>query len=154
MPVMTQAVRRFLARLLVGVLVSTQVAIASYACPGARAMAPGHSEPDRTAAAMADQGRADSMGSDAAAALHRDGMGTEDGGRDPMSPSLCAAHCQLEQQSTDSTPAQAPPVALLTSLYALPSLQERIERARPPGASDPPPATGPSHAILHCCRRN
>lgn len=151
----TQAVRLFLARLLVGVLVSTQVAIASYACPGMRAMAPAHDQPDRTVAAMSDQGGTGRMGSEAAAALRSDGMGTEYGGMDPMVPNLCVAHCQFGQQNTDSTSAQPLPVALLSSLYTLSPLDERVESARPPpGASGPPPAAGPPHAILHCCWRN
>lgn len=151
-----RAVRRFLARLLLGVLVSTQVAMASYVCPGMRAMAPAHAESGMTpVAATSSRGAIGRMGSEAAAVLRGDGSGAEYGGTDPMAPNLCVGHCQLGQQkSTDDTSAQLPAAALPSNLYTLAPLEERVASAHPPpGAAHPPPAALP-HATLHCCWRN
>ena len=100
--------------------------MASYACPGMRAMAPAHTESGMsTVAATGSRGAIGRMGSAAAAVLRGDGSGAEYAGTDPMAPNLCVGHCQLGQQqkSADGTAAQLPPAA-------------------------------PPHATLHCCWRN
>jgi hypothetical protein len=151
-----RAVRGLLARLLIGVLVSTQVAMTSYACPGIRAMAPAHAESRmNTVAATSSRGAIARMDSEAAAVLGGNGGGTEYGASDPMAPNFCIGHCQLGQQkTTDDTAAQLPPAALLSNLYTLAPLEERVASAhQPPDAAHPPPAV-PPHATLHCCWRN
>jgi hypothetical protein len=153
----TLASRRSICRLLIGVLVSTQMAIAAYACSGMPRMA--RLEQDRpvgAAVAMADHGRVGAMASDAgSAAIQGDGMGTGYGGMDPTLPNLCVAHCQYGQQSADHASAPAVPTALLTGLYTLPSLGESSEHAGPLiGPQGSLTAAAPSHAILHCCLRD
>jgi hypothetical protein len=128
--------------LLIGVLVSTQLAISAFACSGK----PGMGMPDppaaAPAAAMADPGGA------ARAATRGDGM-------DSMLPNLCVAHCQYGQQSVDNTAQSSVPVALLTTLYTLPPLGEGMAHARPLAAPiRPHAAADPPHAILHCCLRD
>jgi hypothetical protein len=133
---------RFVARLLIGVLVFAQVAVAAYACPvmstGSVSGEPGH-------AALMGQGAASAMGVD----------GMPGGSRlDPLQPNLCAAHCQTGQQNADGKPAPTVPPALLASLYpvvpAAPRAQPALARA---AVDDPPPAARLPLAILHCCFR-
>tara|TARA_B100001105_G_scaffold201585_1_gene165279 strand:- start:3761 stop:4195 length:435 start_codon:yes stop_codon:yes gene_type:complete len=135
---------RFIARLLIGVLVFAQVAVAAYACPamstGSVSGEPGHSAPM-------------GMGQGIASAMGVGGM--PDGARvDPSQPNLCAAHCQTGQQNADGRPAPTVPPALLASLYpvvpAAPRTQLALARA---AVDDPPPAASPPLAILHCCFR-
>lgn len=131
-----------MARLLVGVLLFAQLAVAAYACPvmlNGSANGPDHS------AGMA-------MG--AVTAMQSGGMETKLGGADADLPNLCLGHCQFGQQNADSTSSPAVPVALLTSLYTLPSLEQSAGLARPlAAASGPPSLADPPHAILHCCFR-
>jgi hypothetical protein len=133
---------RFIARLLVGVLLFAQLAVAAYACPvtlNGSANRPGHSA---------------FMGMGDVVALHSSGMETSAGGMDSDLPNLCFGHCQFGHQNTDSTSSPNAPVAMLTSLYTLPSLEQSAGLARPLAtASGPPSMADPPHAILHCCFR-
>lgn len=135
---------RFIARLLVGVLLFAQLAVAAYACPvvlNGSANGPDH-------AAV--------MGMGGVTAMQSGGMETKLGGMDPVLPNLCVGHCQFGQQNADGTssPTVPVPVALLTSLYTLPSLEQSAGLARPIAtASGPPSLADPPHAILHCCFR-
>jgi hypothetical protein len=128
----TRALGRFVCRLLIGVLVTTQVAIAAYACAGM----PG----------IAQVADAASVGSQDMA-MAADGM-------DPGLSNLCVGHCRFEHQTADKKPAPDVPLALLTSLYALPALDHDagvIGPLVPRGLSAAP---DPPHAILHCCLRD
>jgi hypothetical protein len=137
----TPAFRRSICRLLIGILVSSQLAISAFACAnGLGTGAPEASGPKVVAVAMAD---------DAGVAP----MASKGDGMDSTLPNLCTAHCQYGQQSPDYTPAPSVPAALLTSV--LPALAEvcgpAVSLAGPPrrlAAADPP------HAILHCCLRS
>jgi hypothetical protein len=136
----TLAHRRSICRLLIGILVSTQLAITAFACsgkPGMRMVDP----PAATAVAMGS----DSV---AAAATKGDGM-------DSTLPNLCVAHCQYGQQSVDTIAQPSVAVALLTTLYTLPPFGEGTAHAGPLAASTHPHAAAdPPHAILHCCLRD
>ncbi len=133
---------RFVARLLVGVLLFAQMAVAAYACPvmlNGSANRPGHSE---------------FMGMGDVVALHSSGMEANSGGMESGLPNLCFGHCQFGYQNADSTSSPTPPVAILTSVYTLPSLEQSAGLARPTAtASGPPSLADPPHAILHCCLR-
>lgn len=139
----TQALKRLICRVLIGVFVSAQFAITAYACPGLSG----------------------SLNADAPAGMEAQGsmpasqMQAEEGhaSMDPALPHLCMGHCQLGNQSADHPPAPSVTPALLTAIYTLPLAGEpadsRVPRASallggPPGVGDPP------HAILHCCFRD
>lgn len=133
---------RFIARLLVGVLLFAQLAVAGYACP---VMLNGSTHGMAPSAVMG-------MGD--VAEMQSGGMETKLGGMDPDRPNLCLGHCQYGQQNADSTSSPSLPAAVLTSLYALPSLEQSAGLARPIAtASGPPSLADPPHAILHCCFR-
>ncbi len=135
-------VNRFIARLLIGVIVFAQVAVAAYACP---AMPAGSATGDAAHAAMMGQGMISATGAYGMLGAPR---------LDPSQPGLCAAHCQTGQQNADGKPATTVPPALLVSLYpvapAAPRAQPALARA---AVDDPPPAASPPLAILHCCFR-
>lgn len=140
----TLAFQRLICRVLIGVFVSAQFAIAAYACP----------ELPRSVAADAQEAAA----MDAHASMAGPQMAGNDGHAaiDPGLPHLCLGHCQFGKQSADYTPAPVVAPALLTAIYTLPPAKEaaaaRVPRASslrgPPGTGDPP------HAILHCCLRD
>ncbi|TAL71639.1 MAG: hypothetical protein EPN79_04250 [Burkholderiaceae bacterium] len=150
---MTRILRREICRLLIGVIVSTQLAVAAYACSGtARITQLEQIQPANAAAAMAGHNGASPVSSYPGAAANQGAMGF--GGLDPALPNLCAAHYQYGQQSADHAPAPAVPAALLTSLYTLAPPGDSSgyvgSRAGPSGllaVADPP------HAVLHCCLR-
>ena len=133
---------RFIARLLAGVLLFAQMAVAAYACP---VMLDGSTNGPAHSAVMG-------MGD--AATMQSAGMESQLGAMDPDLPNLCLGHCQYGQQNADSTSSPALPAVLLTSLYTLPSLEQSAGLARPTAtASGPPSLADPPHAILHCCFR-
>jgi hypothetical protein len=134
---------RFVARLLVGVLLSAQMAIAAYACP---VMLNGSTHSTAPSAVM---------GTGDVAEMQSGGMETKlVGGMDSDLPNLCLGHCQYGQQIADSTSSPSLAAVLLTSLYTLPSLEQSAGLARPIAtASGPPSLADPPHAILHCCFR-
>lgn len=150
----TLALKRLICRVLIGVLVSTQFAIAAYACPGFGQAGPEHAamsgSPGSAAAELVSM--IDSAGDAAAGAPGQ----PQHSALDPMLPNLCMAHCQYGQQSAEHTPAPALAPVLLTALYTLPALDRTTAaggRAAAP-AGGPPVAVDPPHAILHCCLRD
>ncbi len=133
---------RFIARLLIGVLVFAQLAVAAYACP---AMSAGSATGDAAHAAMLGQGMTSVTGAD--------GMPGAPS-LDPSQPNLCAAHCQTGQQNADGKPAPTVPPVLLASLYPVVPAAPRAQPALALAAvDDPPPVASPPLAILHCCFR-
>lgn len=133
---------RLIARLLIGVIVFAQVAVAAYACPVMS-----------TGSIIGLSGPAPQMGQSMTSAMRVDGM--PGGSRlDPSLPNLCAAHCESGQQNADGKPAPTVPPALLASLYpVVPSTpRDRPTLARA-AVDDPPRAASPPLAILHCCFR-
>lgn len=131
---MSVAFRRLIGCLLVGVFASAQLAVAAYACSGLADMPP-HTASETSM--VADHARGAAADHDA----------------DPMLSNLCVADCQTEQ-GIDHTPLPTLPAVLLTSLYALPSLDGNNAAAKPLAtANGPPEAAEPPHTILHCCFR-
>ena len=150
----TLAASRFIARLLIGILVSMQAAIAAAACPTLLTTTPGHERQAISISTMADQGRTGSMKSHGVAALRSDGLLTEYGSMQSELPTFCVAHCPVAAQMTISARAPTEHVALLTTLYNLPPRKDVPDPARQPAnASDLQPGYVPPHAILHCCFR-
>jgi len=154
---MTRRLKRLLCRLLIGILLFAQMAIAAYACP--QLSPAGFSQPS-AAPSMASEGN--QAGSDPAAAGAVavppvadmppccDGMGRSD----PDNPNLCAGHCQFGQQS-DQTQTPTVPAALLASLYIVSLVPELTVPTQSAAASASIlVAASPPHAILHCCLRN
>lgn len=150
----TLALKRLICRVLIGVFVSAQFAVAAYACPE---LSPSVTDEARSVPTAAAEMASAAMGAHGST----NGLQTHGNhgyaGMDPGLPQLCMAHCQFGNQSADHTPLPAVSPALLTAIYTLPPVQEaaasRVPRANllrggPSGASDPP------HAILHCCLRD
>lgn len=147
----TQALKRLICRVLIGVFVSAQFAIAAYACPAlSESVTAGAPESASLHSAAATDAHGPMAGAKMEGNHGHDAM-------DPELPHLCMGHCQFGQQSADHA---SPPVvspALLTALYTLPPAEAAAAshvpraislRGGPPGAGDPP------HTILHCCFRD
>lgn len=130
---MTRSYKRTLARLLLGVLVYAQLAVAAYAC-----------------------GVGSSPGSDRAtgpAAVHVEAL-VHALQMDADQPTLCVAHCRSGQQNADAKPLPVPPFALVAGYFSLEPLSASGERDSPVLASGSlPPLADPPHAVLHCCLR-
>ena len=131
MPAMSlpRALSRSICRVLIGVFLFAQLAVAGYACPG---LGQGTSQ---AAEARAMPAGCDQMDRDTA--------------------NLCAEHCHFGQQSSDtaSVPLVFAPVPSL--LYVLPADAEEVDGATHPlpGADPRLVAAPPPHAILHCVLR-
>lgn len=149
---MTRRLKQWICRLLVGVLLFAQMAVAGYACPQ---LSPAGSS-QASVSAMASAGVAsdasvtesdDNSAMDMAACC--DGMGQPD----PDNPNLCAEHAHFGQQS-DQTQTPTLPAILLASLYVVSTVPELKLPTRPAAASASfLAAASPPHAILHCCFR-
>jgi hypothetical protein len=123
-------------RLLIGVFLFGQLAVAAYACPGeARG---GEQRQEMAAKAMP-------VGCDQMASMDQ---------MDPQAANLCAEHCKFGHQSSDTSPAPvvlAPTTALL---YLLPIDEDVALATQARAASDMLQAAAPPpHAILHCIWR-
>lgn len=135
---MLRALRHWICRLMVGVILFAQMSVAAYACPSG--MVSGNAPADAITAmgAMID---CDQMG---------EGMGKH---LDQANPGLCAEHCHPTQQS-DHTQVPTVPAALLIALY---TVALTVDATRPDGLA--PTADSRLHAappplsILHCCFR-
>lgn len=151
---MTRRLKQWICRLLVGVFLFAQMAIAAYACPQ---LAPAGSS-QASASPMAAEG--DSSASDASSAESDDnpvmdmaaccaGMDQTD----PDNPNLCAEHAHFGQQSDQTQPPILPAV-LLSSLNVVYLVPEPAAPTRPAAAlAGFLAAASPPHAILHCCFR-
>ena len=135
---MLRALKHWICRLMVGVILFAQMSVAAYACPSN--MVSGNATADAITAmgAMVD---CEQMG---------EGMGRH---LDQANPGLCAEHCHPTQQS-DHTQAPTVPAALLIALY---TVALTVDATRPDGLA--PTADSRLHAappplsILHCCFR-
>jgi len=131
---LSRAIRKSISRMLMGVLLFAQLAVASYACPSLRGM---------DSAAMATSMSTSSMppGCDQI---------------DPGAANLCTEHCRQGQQSADTAPAPAVSPGIPTLLYSIPIEPQHVLGS---GRSFPAPdasvdaAPEPPHAILHCVFR-
>lgn len=148
---MTRAFKRSVCRVLIGVLLFAQFAIAAHACQdlaknaqSARGMET--AALDRSAAMTASGTDSDSSG-----ALPCDGMGAPPDG---SGGNICIEHCRFGHQTFD--PGQPPSVTpgLFAVLYVVPGLLF-AEAPRPMQAATRAAcvAASPPHSILHCCLR-
>ncbi len=140
---LSRAIRKAVSRLLIGVLLFAQLAVASHACPGLSGST-SNMAPDATTEAPVQ----------AATEPSTFMAGCEQ--IDASAANLCAGHCQQGQQSADTAPVPVVHAAIPTFLYSLPI---ELERLLGPGRSLPAPvvslaaALPPPHAILHCVFR-
>jgi hypothetical protein len=147
---MTRSFLRAVARGLVGVLFTAQIAIAAYACPAMSSevtanmqMLAASASTDDQSTAAADRPMAQMSNCDEMA-----------GTMDASSPNLCAEHCKYGQQSDHVSTLNAPPAAVLTALYAMPLVPVTAPPPRPAAATlSALVAASPPHAILHCVHR-
>lgn len=151
---MTRMFRRFVCRLMLGVLVFGQMAIAAYACPALSGMPQSVPTMALNASAAAMPGDA----ADASMAVSPDMAAMSDMAScdqiDDNAANLCVEHCRFGQQSADHASAPTVPAALLTTLYTLPVLPEPLGHGWPSADSKfQRVAASPPHAILHCCFR-
>lgn len=131
-----RTLRRIVARLLVGVLVYAQLAVAAYACIGAL--------PD-PALVVNDDSSVMVGHSGQAQAQHVD----------PDQPALCVAHCRNGQQNVGAEPMPIPPLALATGYFTLePMASSTSANAKHMAlAGSMPPIADPPQRTLHCCLR-
>ena len=144
----TRRLSKLISQTLIGVMLFTQIAVASYACPsliGMKAMVDDGSMSARSEAAAHAQ---DSMDKSAAMSPGCDQI-------DQDAANLCAEHCHFGQQSSDTAPMPmvlAPVAALLYSFPLEPESLSGSARSFPASdavlAAPPPP-----HTILHCVYR-
>ena len=140
---LTPAFSKAVGRMLIGVLLFAQFAVASYACPGLRGMVPMASAVESAVMPgnSADEPAAMPPGCDQ---------------MDPDAPNLCVEHCRQGQQSVDTSPAPVVSPGIPTFLYSLPlEPQHSLGSGRSFPAPDASLAAAPEppHAILHCVFR-
>jgi hypothetical protein len=126
---------RPISRVLVGVFLFAQLAVSGYACPGL-AQAP-------------------SPATDQLQAQQADAMPPGCNHLDQKASNLCAEHCKVGQQSSDTAPVPVVLAPALSVLYVLPYDRQASEGPAAPGSSIDPllAAAPPPHAILHCVLR-
>jgi hypothetical protein len=130
-------VLRSVARLMAMVLVFAQLAVSAYACPRLQPVSSAPESPASAPMVMSEDG------SDCAGRM----------ALDPASPTLCAEHCKVGQQSERAWTVSVPP-ALLNALYPL--APPRATSPVPRSTAAPPDAlvaASPPHAVLHCVYR-
>ena len=143
---MSRALRQSVSRLLIGVVLFAQLAVASYACPGLKVMG---SVGNGGAATAMLRVVTDTAAEPAAMPPGCDQM-------DPNAANLCAEHCHQGQQSADTASAPVVRLGIPTLLYSLPL---EPQHSLGSGRSFPAPdarldaAPEPPHAILHCVFR-
>jgi hypothetical protein len=122
---------RWIARLLMGALLVSQLAAAAHAC--------------------AMLGADPAMGHPSIA---QSALDTEQGADDPMALAECMGHCQSSAQHVDEKPMPVSPMAPAMGKHWM-AAWEPIEPAVPPHRRDSvlDHPREPSHAILHCCMR-
>ena len=139
---MSRALRQSVSRLLIGVVLFAQLAVASYACPGLKV--------------MGSAGNGDAATTMHEAVTDTAAMPPGCDQMDPNAANLCAEHCRQGQQSADTANVPAVSPGIPTFLY---SLQLEPQHSLRSGRSFPAPdarldaAPEPPHAILHCVFR-
>jgi hypothetical protein len=125
---------QLISRMLVGVFLFAQLAVSGHACPVL-------AQADPHAVEMPSQ-QADAMPPGCGELEHK-------------APNLCAEHCKLGQQSSDTAPLPVVLAPALNLLYVLAQDLQTGDGPAPPGASIDPrlAAAPPPHAILHCVLR-
>lgn len=142
---------RVVARGVIGVLLTAQLAIAAYACPAlAAATATAANAQIPASNALPDEHGAADIGTPMAANGHCEDM---IGSLDPSAPNLCAEHCKNGQQS-DQARTLSVPAAVFSPLYLAPPVPVKAPPPRPAAATiSALVAASPPHAILHCVYR-
>ena len=143
---LSRALRQSVSRLLIGVVLLAQLAVASYACPGLKVM--GSVGNGGVATAMHEV-VAGTAAEPAAMPRGCDQM-------DPNAANLCAEHCRQGQQSADTANVPAVSLGVPTFLYSLPLEPQRSlgsGRSCPAHDASLVAALSPPHAILHCVFR-
>lgn len=146
---MKRGLLRAVARGLVGVLLTAQMAIAAYACPAL--VSPSAAPIQNPAAgASADELSASSVATSTGRSNKCDDMA---GAMDPLSANLCAEHCKYGQQSDHASTLNAP-MAVLIALYTNPLAPETATLPHPAAATmSALVAASPPHTLLHCVFR-
>ena len=144
---MTRGFLRALARGLVGVLITAQMAIAAHACPAL--LSPSAVNQQISAAGdSADERREAILGTPMGRASNCDDV---TGAMGPLSTNLCAEHCKYGQQSDHALTLNAP-MAVLIALYTnllVPEPPPRLAAATMSALV----AASPPHTLLHCVYR-
>lgn len=146
-----RALRLFTARLLIGLLLCTQLGLAWKA---QATMLVGVVAPTPNSMSTALPSAADRTG-----VRDMDGMAAEkhsssfmaNGSMVSMTADDCLAHCLYDQELANRSQGPVLPAAFLTRLYQLPALAQLA--SMPQGLGEAPPGRDPPHAILHCCLR-
>ncbi|MXN30148.1 MULTISPECIES: hypothetical protein [Delftia] len=134
--ILTRALNRLICRVLIGMFLFAQLAVASYACPS---LSMGSASDDPKVVAMANDARAMPSGCDQ---------------MDQAAANLCAEHCKFGQQN-NNTVSPPPVMAPATDVLYLVPMGEAARGNVQSLHSSPPDllATSPPHAILHCVFR-
>jgi len=146
---MTRGLLRWLARIMIGTLLLSQLAVTAHACsktlPSAAATGmSAKAEAPMQAAEASSEAQPDLASSDCADMV----MPT-----DAAPSKVCFEHCHYGQQS-DHASTITVPVALMTALYAIPSAPEVISPPRTAdGTLNALVAASPPHTVLHCVYR-
>ena len=160
---MFRSFKQLICRVLTGMLLFSQLAVAAYACPGIPASATFDWNKNQTLSAAATAAK-DTRGF---AAVSSDDDNTQESGAtsscdqmghavqtDRTTQNLCTEHCKYGQQSADRASVPIPPAVLLTTLYTTPLQPETAAHVRSLATlENHPSAVSPSHTILHCCFR-
>ena len=151
---LSHALRQAVNRLLIGVLLFAQFAVAGYACPGLKVMGPAGDGRAATATQAAVAGAAVEPSVEPTADLPSMSPGCDQ--MDPTAPNLCAQHCHQGQQSADTANVPAVGACIPALLYCIPPEPQRsLGSGRSLSAPDARWAAAPEppHAILHCVFR-
>lgn len=152
---MTRAFKRSVCRMLIGVLLFAQFAVAAHACENLASRV----QAGRGSETVASRGSSAAAATPDAARMESDQgvpSGCDDmaGTQGAIPGNVCTEHCRYGQQTFD--PGQLPSVspALLAVLYVLPAaIPVDSSRRMPAGVRAASVAASPPHAILHCCLR-
>ena len=144
---LSRSISKTISRLLIGVLLFAQFAVASYACPGLKGLK--STVTDGAGAVILSAAPEATRAQPAAMPPGCDQI-------DPDAANLCAEHCHQGQQSADTAAAPVVGLGIPTFLYSLPLQQQHSlgsGRSFPASDSRLDAAPGPPHAILHCVFR-
>lgn len=146
---LSRALSKTISRLLIGVLLFAQFAVAGYACPSLSGMKAMADDGAMSSMAMASQTTGDAREQSAA-------MGPNCDQLDQDAANLCAEHCHFGQQSADTASVPVVLAAIPTFLYSLPLEPAPLlgsGRFMPAPDANLAAAPPPPHAILHCVFR-
>lgn len=153
---LSRTIRKSISRMLMGVLLFAQLAVASYVCPSLRGM---DSMAMSMSMSMPNGGVVPVMSlaaADAPSALRSTGMPLDCDQMDPEAANLCTEHCRQGQQSADTAAAPAVSAPIPTLLYSIPIEPQHVlgsGRCFPAPDASVDAAPEPPHAILHCVFR-